>query len=86
MSSLEGQISYSSTWASLPFVPSRFEGLIGVYHQSLATGAGLPVTLADARCSLELATALNPLPGWVANRFLPRGEPNGKPHLASTSY
>ena len=56
-----------------PFVPSRFEGLIGVYHQSLATGAGLPVTLADARCSLELATALNPLPGWVANRFLPRG-------------
>jgi hypothetical protein len=69
-----------------PFVPSRFEGLIGVYHQSLATGAGLPVTLADARCSLELATALNPLPGWVANPFLPRGEPNGKPHLASTSY
>jgi hypothetical protein len=32
--------------------------LIGAYHQSLATGAGLPVTLADARCSLELVTAL----------------------------
>jgi hypothetical protein len=37
--------------AGHPFVPSRFEGLIGAYHQSLAT-AGLPVTLADtAACS-----------------------------------
>ena len=44
--------------ADHPFVPSRFEGLIGAYHQSLASGARLPVTLADSRCSLELVTAL----------------------------
>src|SRR5262249_31584229 len=34
--------------------PSRFEGLMGAYHQALATGAPLPVPLADARQSLEL--------------------------------
>jgi hypothetical protein len=27
--------------AASPFAPSRFEGLIGAYHQSLATGARL---------------------------------------------
>jgi hypothetical protein len=41
-----------------PFLPSRFEGLIGAYHQSLTTGARLPITVADARCSLELVTEL----------------------------
>jgi predicted dehydrogenase len=40
------------------FVPSRFEGLLGAYHAALAGGGALPVTLADARRSLELATAL----------------------------
>jgi len=40
------------------FVPSRFEGLIGAYYRALATGAALPVTLPDARQSLELVTAL----------------------------
>jgi predicted dehydrogenase len=40
------------------FVPSRFEGLMAAYHSTLTTGAALPVTLADARQSLELVTAL----------------------------
>ena len=39
-------------------VPSGFEGLLGAYHAALADGGVLPVTLADARRSLELATAL----------------------------
>jgi predicted dehydrogenase len=39
-------------------VPSRFEGLMGAYHRALETGGPLPVTLADARSSLELVTAL----------------------------
>ena len=40
------------------FVPSRFEGLMASYHHALETGGPLPVTLADARRSLELITAL----------------------------
>jgi predicted dehydrogenase len=40
------------------FVPSRFEGLMGAYYSALAAGGELPVTLADARRSLELVTAL----------------------------
>ena len=39
-------------------VPSRYKGQIGAYHAALTSGAPLPVTLADARASLELATAL----------------------------
>jgi predicted dehydrogenase len=39
-------------------LPSRYEGQFGAYHTALATGAPLPVTLADARASLELLTAL----------------------------
>jgi predicted dehydrogenase len=39
-------------------VPSRYEGQLAAYHAALTTGAALPVTLADARSSLELATAL----------------------------
>jgi predicted dehydrogenase len=39
-------------------VPSRFEGLMAGYYEALATGGPLPVTLADARRSLELITAL----------------------------
>jgi predicted dehydrogenase len=31
---------------------------MGAYYSALATGGGLPVTLADARRSLELVTAL----------------------------
>ena len=44
--------------AAHEFVPSRFAGLMGAYYAALTTGNALPVTLADARCSLELATAL----------------------------
>jgi predicted dehydrogenase len=40
------------------FVPSWFDGLMGEYHAALTTGEALPVTLADARRSLELVTAL----------------------------
>jgi predicted dehydrogenase len=40
------------------FVPSRFEGLMDAYHAALMTGSALPVTLADARRSLELVAAL----------------------------
>jgi predicted dehydrogenase len=40
------------------FVPSRFNGLMAAYHAALEGGADLPVTLADARQSLELVTAL----------------------------
>jgi predicted dehydrogenase len=39
-------------------VPSRLQGLMAAYYAALTTGGALPVTLADARRSLELATAL----------------------------
>jgi predicted dehydrogenase len=38
-------------------VATRFEGLFGAYHQAVTTGKPLPVDLADARRSIELATA-----------------------------
>ena len=44
--------------AGHPFVPSRFAGLMDAYHAALTTGGPLPVTLADARRSVELITAL----------------------------
>jgi predicted dehydrogenase len=40
------------------FVPSRFNGLMAAYHAALEGNTELPVTLADARQSLELVTAL----------------------------
>jgi predicted dehydrogenase len=40
------------------FVPSRFEGLMPRYHAALEAGSEFPVTLVDARRSLELVTAL----------------------------
>lgn len=36
----------------------RYDGQFAAYHAALTTGAPLPVTLADARISLELITAL----------------------------
>jgi predicted dehydrogenase len=39
-------------------VPSRYEGQFAAYYAALTTGSALPVSLADARSSLELATAL----------------------------
>jgi len=40
------------------FVPSRFNGLMARYHASLETGAEFPITLAEARQSIEFVTAL----------------------------
>jgi len=40
------------------FMQSGFTGLMAAYHEALATGGTLPVTLADARRSIELVTAL----------------------------
>jgi predicted dehydrogenase len=40
------------------FVSSRYEGLFPAFHTALETGGVLPVTLEDARRSLELVTAL----------------------------
>ena len=39
-------------------VPSRYEGQLVAYHAALTTGEAFPVTLGDARLSLELASAL----------------------------
>jgi len=39
-------------------VSSRFNGLMAQYHAALEAGTALPITLADARQSLELITAL----------------------------
>ena len=38
--------------------PSQFAGLLGAYHEALTTGSPLPITLAEARQSLELVCAL----------------------------
>jgi len=35
------------------FMPPGFTGLMAAYHEALATGGTLPVTLADARRSIE---------------------------------
>ena len=39
-------------------MPSRYEGQFVAYHAALTTGAALPVSLPDARASLDLDTAL----------------------------
>jgi len=52
----EGPIS--AALAGYRAVPPRYEGQFAAYHTALTTGATLPVTMADARSSLELATAL----------------------------
>lgn len=44
--------------ASCPPVHPRFRGQLESYHAALVSGGPLPVTLADARRSLELITAL----------------------------
>jgi len=40
------------------FMQSRFAGLFAAMHEALVSGGDLPVTLGDARASLELVTAL----------------------------
>jgi predicted dehydrogenase len=58
-------------------VPSRFEGLMGAYHAALVTGGPLPVSLVDARRSLELVTALyySAATGTVASVPIEAGHP-----------
>ena len=56
--SREAEARIAAALEGFAFVPSRFEGLMAAYHQALETGAPLPVTLQDARRSLELITAL----------------------------
>jgi predicted dehydrogenase len=51
----EGRIS--AALVGYRALPPRYEGQFAAYHVALTTGAALPVTLADARSSLELATA-----------------------------
>ena len=47
----------SAALASYRALPPLYEGQFAAYHAALTTNAALPVTLADARSSLELATA-----------------------------
>jgi predicted dehydrogenase len=54
----EAAIRIADALAGHRFVPSRFGGLMAAYHTALTTSGELPVTLADARRSLELVTAL----------------------------
>ena len=54
----EAEVRIVDALSGFRAVPSRYEGQFAAYHLALTTGAALPVTLADARSSLELATAL----------------------------
>ena len=56
--SREAEYRIADALAGHRFIPSRFEGLMGAYHAALVSGGALPVTLADARRSIELVTAL----------------------------
>jgi len=60
------------------FVPSRFEGLMAAYHAALDGGGELPVTLVDARRSLELITALYHAAETGAAVSLPVGKDHPK--------
>jgi predicted dehydrogenase len=57
-SSPESGARIDAALADWAFIPPRFEGLMGAYHAALESGGVLPVTLSDARRSLELITAL----------------------------
>jgi predicted dehydrogenase len=59
-------------------VASRFEGLMTSYHQALEAAGPLPVTLADARRSLELITALYDSAETGEPVFLPIGKDRPK--------
>jgi predicted dehydrogenase len=56
--SLEAADRIAGALSGQRFVPPRFEGLMDAYHAALTTGGALPVTLADARQSVELVTAI----------------------------
>jgi len=54
----EAEARIAKALEGFTFVPSRFEGLMAAYHQALESNGPLPVTIKDARRSLELITAL----------------------------
>jgi predicted dehydrogenase len=54
----EAEARISGALSGWTFVPSRYNGLMAAYYEALECGGPLPVTLADARRSLELVTAL----------------------------
>jgi predicted dehydrogenase len=64
------------------FVPSRFQGLMASYHQALESAGPFPVSLADARRSLELITALY----HAAETGTAVALPIGKDHPKYTSW
>jgi predicted dehydrogenase len=74
--SSEAEARIAKALEGFPFVPSRFEGLMAAYHRALETDGPLPVTLQDARRSLELITALY----HAAETGMPVALPIGKEH------
>ncbi len=54
----EAEQKIQETLARFVALPEGFAGQFYRYHQALQAGTALPVTLADARASLELVTAL----------------------------
>lgn len=68
--------------AGWQFVPSRFAGLLAAFHAALQDGGDLPVTLADARRSLELITALY----HASDTGLPVALPIGPDHPKYRSW
>ena len=54
----EAELRIAEALADYRPAPSRYEGQFAAYNAALTTGGPLPVTLADARSSLELITAL----------------------------
>jgi predicted dehydrogenase len=57
-SSPESGARIDEALADFAAVRPGFEGLMNAYHAALESGGPLPVTMADARRSLELITAL----------------------------
>lgn len=56
--STEAEMPIAEILAGYRPVATQFEGLLGAYHEALATASPLPISLADARLATELATAL----------------------------
>ncbi|MGH7123654.1 MAG: Gfo/Idh/MocA family protein, partial [Stellaceae bacterium] len=54
----EAKARIDEALADWRFIPSRFEGLFPAFHAAITEDGTPPVTLADARQSLELMTAL----------------------------
>ena len=74
----EAEARIAKALEGFTFVPSRFEGLMAAYHQALETNGPLPVTLQDARRSLELITALYHTAETGATVALPIGKKHPK--------